>query len=513
MSAFQAIIDEIMSKRRDLSRDQIRVLIEEKKKELPGFLSDEGAARLVAEELLIRTRGTELGRMQVRDLVSGLNDVSISGRILLLWSPRTFERRDGTLGRVMRLMIVDRSGKVQCILWDKHVEVVSRTDNLQGSILRLGHAYTRQGIAGDVEVHAGDRSSIEINPREPVSDFPEFSDLFIQIGDIPNESFNVNTVGVIQIAPRTYSFTKEDRTGAVLRTILADQSGTIPVVAWNERAEELRHLSKGDILQIVNARTRLNSNSRVELHVETRSQVSTLKEPPAYLKMPVEQTHKIAELTRQSSLVNLNVTVIAKGERREIKRTSGETVKVSAVIVGDETGMLTLSLWDEKADLVDELQEGDVIHLRNVSVRDRLGELRLSLGGAGEIERLTSVNQNVISPTKLNALASAKNLVTVQGTIVDQPIIRQVSTQKGETIDVASFSLQDETGTIRVTFWREQVKLAKELRAGVLLKIIGVRVHSGLTGQIELTSVPLTKVSMITTPSNSEFVHGEACEK
>jgi len=51
------------------------------------------------------------------------------------------------------------------------------------------------------------------------------------------------------------------------------------------------------------------------------------------------------------------------------------------------------------------------------------------------------------------------------------------------------------------------------LQAGVLLKIIGVRVHSGLTGQIELTSVPLTKVSMITTPSNSGFVHGEAYKK
>jgi len=111
MSAFQTILNEIVSKRRDISEDQIRDLIEQKKKELPGFLSDEGAARLVAEELLIKTRGTELGRMQVRDLVSGLNDVSISGRILLYWPPQAFQRRDGTSGQVMRLVIVDRNGK------------------------------------------------------------------------------------------------------------------------------------------------------------------------------------------------------------------------------------------------------------------------------------------------------------------------------------------------------------------------------------------------------------------
>ena len=103
------IIDEILSKRPDLSADQVRALVEEKKKELPNFLSDEGAARLVAEELLIKTSGTRLGRMQIKDLVNGLNDVAISGRILAAWTPQTFQRRDGSPGKVMRLIIVDKS--------------------------------------------------------------------------------------------------------------------------------------------------------------------------------------------------------------------------------------------------------------------------------------------------------------------------------------------------------------------------------------------------------------------
>ncbi|HKM78239.1 MAG TPA: hypothetical protein VJZ03_04125, partial [Candidatus Bathyarchaeia archaeon] len=303
--------------------------------------------------------------------------------------------------------------------------------------------------------------------------------------------------------PKKYSFTKEGRAGSVLRIILADKSGTIPVVAWNERADELQDLSKGDILQIINARTKLDSNSHPELHIEARSQAVILKQPPPYLEMPIEQTCKIAELTPQNSLVNLKVKVIAKGDRREIKRPTGETVKVSTLMVGDETGMLTLSLWDEKTVLVDELQEGESIHLRNVSIRDRVGELQLNLGRTGEIEKLATANQNVVSNTKLNALASLKGLATVQGTVTDQPILRQVSTQKGETIDVASFTLKDETGTTRVTLWREQVKLAKELQAGVRVQMVGARVRSGLTGQMELSSVPLTKVVIIT-PTDSQ---------
>lgn len=370
LSVFLAIIDEILSKRPDLSPDQVRSLIEEKKRELPGFLSDEGAARLVAEELLIKTRGTQLGRMQVKDLVNGLNDVTISGRVLTAWEPQTFQRRDGTAGRVMRLIIVDRSGRVRCALWDRHVEVVSHS-NLQGGIIRIGHAYTRQGLAGDTEIHAGDRSTVEINPPEmPTTDFPEFGELFTSIGEISGESNQINVVGVIQVEPRHHSFAKEERVGAVLNTVIADRSGRMPLVAWNERAEQLHELKKGDILQIVNARTKLNQNSKPELHVESRSQATLLQQPPIYLKLPSEQTYRISDLTTETPLVDLTVSIAAKGERREIKRPTGETIRFSSILVGDETGMLTLSLWDDKVDLLDELREGDVLRLHGVSVQD-----------------------------------------------------------------------------------------------------------------------------------------------
>lgn len=501
MSAFQTILSEIVSKRPDISEEQIRDLIEQKKKELPGFLSDEGAARLVAEELLVKTRGTELGRMQVSNLVSGLNDVSISGRILMYWPQQEFQRRDGTSGKVMRLIIVDRSGKARCVLWDRHVEVASRTSTLQGSIIRIGHAYTRQGMSGDVEIHAGDRSSIEFNPRISTSDFPELDELFVKIRDVPKESFNINTVGVSQSAPKKYSFTKEGKAGAVLRTIIADKSGTIPVVAWNERADQLSNLIKGDILQVINARSRLDSNSQPELHIETRTQAEILKEPPAYLEMPIERTYKIAELTAQNPLTNLSVGIIAKGDRREIKRPTGEALKVSSLMVGDETGIITVSLWDEKSQLIDDLQEGESVFLHDVSIRDRLGELQLSLGRTGEIKKLGTTNQNIVPHTKISQLNSVKGLAQVEGTVNDLPIIRQVVTKKGETVDIASFTLKDETGSTRVTFWREQARLAKELQSGMKLQMTGVRVRTGLTGEMELSSIPLMRISVISIAS------------
>lgn len=503
LSAVRSIVDDILSKRPDLTEDQVLSLIEQKKKEGRGLLSDEGAARLVAEELLIQTRGTELGRMQVKDLVSGLNDVSISGRVLLTWPPQEFQRRDGTPGRVMRLVLVDKTGRIRCAIWDKHVDVLSKKGNLQGRILRIGHAYTRQGLAGDAEIHAGDRSSIEIDPQDmPTSDFPEFKELFTPLGKVTAESNQVNAVGVVQAEPRHYSFAKEDRTGSLLRTIIADESGSIPLVAWNERAEDLRELKKGNILQVVNARTRLDTNARPELHVESRSQVAILGSPPEYLKIPVPRTYKISDLTAQMGTVDLTVSVLVKGEPRELKRPTGEAVRFSTIIVADETGIASLSLWDDKAELVNQLAEGDFIEVRGVAVRERLGELRLSLGRSGELQQSSLRRTVTTSITRLNALEAAKGLLIVEGVVADEPVLRQVVTDKGETVAVASFTLRDDVNSAKVTLWREQATGATKLRSGTRLRVTGLSVRPGLSGQLELSSIPLTKMETIDQPSS-----------
>jgi replication factor A1 len=498
LSIVQTIVEDILSKRRELSQEQILALIEEKKKEGRGLLSDEGAARLVAEELLIQTRGTDLGRMQVKDLVSGLNDVTISGRVLMTWPPQQFQRRDGTPGRVMRIVLADKSDRVRCAIWDRHVDVLSRAGNLQGRVLRIGHAYTRQGLAGDTEVHAGDRSSIQIDPEDmPKSDLPEFGDLFTPLGKLVAGASQVNAVGIVQSQPKYYSFAKEERTGSVLRTIVADGSGSIPLVAWNERAEELRELKNGDIVQMLNGRVRLDKNARLELHVESRSQIQLLKSSPDYLKAPSAKSYKIADLNDQTGSADIHVRVLAKGLPQEIKRPTGETVKVARLIVADESGIVSLSLWDDKSQLVNDFEEGDIIELNGVSVRERMGGIMLSLGRSGGLQKSSGKAVGVRPATNLNALQQSKGLVIVEGSVSDEPLTRQVVIEKGETINLSSFTLRDSTSSSKVTFWRDQAADALKLRPGVRVRIQGLRVRTGLTGEFELSSIPLSRIEVL----------------
>ncbi len=499
LDVLQVIVDEILAKRSDLTANQIRELIEEKKKEGRGLLSDEGAARLVAEELLIQTRGTELGRMHVKNLVSGLNDVTLSGRVLLAWPPQQFQRRDGTSGRVMRIILVDRSGKARCALWDRHVDVAERAGNLQGRILRIGHAYTRQGLTGEAEVHAGDRSSVEIDPQGlQMSEFPEFKELFTKMGDLGQQDNSINVVGIVQADPRTYKFGSDERPGSVLRSLLADESGAVPIVVWNERAEELQTLKIGDILQIINCRTRIDNNGKLEVHVESRSQVTKLDSPPDYLKHPISRSYEIGTISSQTASIDMSVFILAKGRIQEIKRTTGETMKLSTLLVADETGVIQLSLWDDKAAIFSQFNEGDFLQLRNATVTEWSGNLRLNLGKSGEIEKIEKKEPMSTPPiTTLNSLHSAKALLIVEGLIVDSPTIRQVTTEKESNVNVASFTLKDDTGSARVTLWREHAGYASNLHAGQRVKLTGIRAHAGLSGQPELSSIQLTKIEVI----------------
>jgi len=435
--------------------------------------------------------------MRIKDLVPGLNDVAISGRVLLSWPPQDFQRKDGTPGRVMRITLVDKTERARCAIWDRHVDVLLRTPDLQGRILRIGHAYTRQGLAGDTEVHAGDRSSIELDPEDmPKSELPEFGDLFTPLAKLAAGTNQVNAVGVVQSSPRYYSFTKDERTGSVLRTLVTDESGAIPFVAWNERAEELKEIKAGEILQALNCRIRLDRNGNPELHIESRSQVQILTTPPAYLKPPVVKSYKIRELSPKGS-VNLIACVLAVGKPQEIKRPSGDIVRLTRLLVSDETGMITLSLWDDKSDLAKDLRDGDIIELAGASVRERQGENMLSLGRSGTLQKTSAKQITTQGTTKLNALPQSKGLVLVEGTVADTPMPRQVVTERGEKIDLVSFTLRDDTSACRTTFWREQANEALKLRSGAHVRIQGVRVRTGLTGDFELSSIPLSRLEII----------------
>ncbi len=156
-------VDQILSSCSDIKREEIIKMIENKKNEAGGFLSNETAARLVASELGVKITKKQIRlKIQIEDLVSGLNDVSLAGQIVAVYPPKTFKRRDWTEGKIANILISDDSGTVRVILWDNKADLVEKGNIQQAQTIRVSHAYVREGQDGKPELHVGDKGKIKI---------------------------------------------------------------------------------------------------------------------------------------------------------------------------------------------------------------------------------------------------------------------------------------------------------------------------------------------------------------
>jgi replication factor A1 len=501
------LIARILAQRKDLTREEIENLIEEKKREAQDLLSDQGAARLVAEELLVETEPVAVPSMMVRDLVAGLNDVTLTGKVLASEPVKDFVRQDGSTGRVVKILLSDETGKIGCAVWDAKADLILKYGDLTGKPVSVRHGYTRAGLAGEVELNAGERSEITVASELGTLDAAKIT----SIGDIKEPVIELNVLGIVHSRPRLYEFDRNGQKGAVLRTVLADDTGSIPFVAWNEKAEELRNLKRGDVLTVQGGRLRRDNFGRLEIHLESRATVTLLEKPPEGFEVPEIKSHKISELKSNLPTANLVARVVGVSEPQEVQRKTGEKVAVSRILVGDETGIVSVSLWDDKAEFASQLKAGDIVRIEDAIPALRLGQISISAGRTASLQKLEDASKAIeVKVNKVREVGSGSELVAIEGEVLGKPETREVTTAKGEKIQVTSTRIRDETGEARVSFWRSQAAEAGKLQLGTKVRIYGLLPRPGLAGETEFNTVQASKLEVLTQargerPSQDEF--------
>ena len=99
-------------------------------------------------------------------------------------------------------------------------------------------------------------------------------------------------------------------------------------------------------------------------------------------KPPVDV--KIGELNPSSRAVNVLAKVLSKSEVRNVAAgRDGEPHKVSDALVGDETGCVYLTLWDDN---IEKVKDGDTVNIKNGYINLFRGNMRLNVGRYGTLE-------------------------------------------------------------------------------------------------------------------------------
>jgi replication factor A1 len=267
--SIEATIEKILQFRHDLTREDVLKRIEEKKKMAKGFLTDEAAVRIVASELGLEILQETFRReVLIKDLISGLNNVTVVGRITRIYPVQTFVRFDITEGKVAHLLISDKTGELKVVLWDDKASIVEEEKIEEGQLVRVSHGYTREGRNGKLELHISERGKLQVlSPEEEEK---------VKVVDIKKEGGSITVEGVVTTTPEKREVTVHTEKVAVTSFNVSDETGKIRVSLWRKLADTAKDFNVGTKIRIRNAYVRKGFGDQLELTSRSATSVEVL---------------------------------------------------------------------------------------------------------------------------------------------------------------------------------------------------------------------------------------------
>jgi replication factor A1 len=367
----EEIIERILSADASASREEVWRKIKEKKKAAGGFLTDETAARLIASELGfgVKQESAHSAELPISDLVFGLNDVSVMGRVVVVFPLQSYARKNGSESQFGRLIVADKTGTLRVLLWNDKADLIRDGKVRRGQILRILHGYTRETRDGQLELHLGNRSEFQIDLSDVREEnYPMPESFMEKIGRVSKRKKKTSVSGVIESVTTLTVFSRNDGSeGKVLRLSLKDPSGRIGVVLWNDKADAFKDVRVHERLLVIDAKVKEKIDGQLELHVEDRAYVERL--PPL-----VDEFSKIGSLVSEGGPVMVEGVVNTKPVKREVSTAKGEKVLVTSFELEDDSGRIWVSAWRKHADVAEQLAVGTRVRLKNVYVRRGFGD-------------------------------------------------------------------------------------------------------------------------------------------
>ncbi|WP_280586108.1 single-stranded DNA binding protein [Halorubrum sp. Boch-26] len=209
-----------------------------------------------------------LDTYRVEDLSLGASDVDLVGQVLDTDSIRTFDRDDGSEGRVANLTVGDGTGRVRVTLWDGKADLAEEFE--AGEVVEVGDGYVRERD-GDLELHVGDRGTVE-RVDDDVEYVPETTDIDgLEIG----ETVDIGG-GVIETDPKR-TFDRDDGSEGQVRNVrIKDETGEIRVALWGDKAD--REIDLADRVVFTDVEIQDGWQDDLEASANWRSTVTVLDE-------------------------------------------------------------------------------------------------------------------------------------------------------------------------------------------------------------------------------------------
>ncbi len=252
---------------------EIEERVEKKLRQLSGLISKEGAAHIIANELGVKILEQLSGRLQIKNILTGLRDIEIIGKVLEVGTVREFSNETRS-GKFASILIGDETGIIKVLMWGSQAENIQNI--YQGCTVKLIGAYSRDNN-GKKEIHLNERAQIIINPKDEIIKEVISQRITIRknIQDLSENDDSAELLGTLvqvfelkfyetclkcgkRIKPIENVFVCKDHGNLdnsllsyayVLNIILDDGTGTIRCVFFRNQVESITDMNQEQILK------------------------------------------------------------------------------------------------------------------------------------------------------------------------------------------------------------------------------------------------------------------------
>ncbi|MCF2166064.1 MULTISPECIES: single-stranded DNA binding protein [Halobacterium] len=308
------------------------------------------------------------------------------------------------------------------------------------------------------------------------------------VADIDSEMDEVKFIAKVTRVGDVRTFDREDADddddaaaeGRVVNVTVADETDDVRVSLWDEQATAAADdLAPGDVLRIKGRPTDGYNGLEVsadEVELDADEQID----------VQIQDEYDAADLSLGVSDVTLVGEVLDTEAVRTFDRDDGSEGRVSNLVVGDETGRVRVTLWDDQADTATDLDAGAVVEIVDGYVREREGSLELHVGDTGAVTPVPDADVSFVPDTTSIDSLEQDNTADIAGVVRSVDPTRTFDRDDGSEGQVRNVRLQDDTGDIRVALWGEKADL--DVGPGDEVAALDVEIQDGWQDDIEASA-------------------------
>ena len=314
-----------------------------------------------------------------------------------------------------------------------------------------------------------------------------------KISEIRVDSGKVSIKAKILSVSEVKDFSRDNgTTGQVSNLTIGDETGNIRTVLWDDAADlvKTKEIQKDSNLNITG--TVRDGQNGLEIHVGRGGRIDILDQD---ISAHVNKC-QVADIGEGMASVNLTAKIIDAGNLRFFTRRDGGEGKVRTVTLGDQTGKINLTLWDESAETM--LVEDEVIEITNAYSKKNnyTNNIELQLSRDGLINKTEA---HVDYDEKITPIGDIElgNTYSIQGFVSGIGEIREFTRRDGKTGQVANIHISDDAERVKATLWGDQANIIDEIDIGSEVMITSAMAKTGLNEEIELNLDWNSKVKIL----------------